>query len=113
MTTLVALDLETTGLNPKQDAIIEIGAVRVTQGDAKQLTDGSQFVAAGRGQQDSRHLVGVNDIVILKNFVTLQEAEIKANVVPDNRRIADEGFKIPQHIVDVGRAAHHLVGDAG
>lgn len=28
----IALDLETTGLNPKQDKIIEIGAVRVEQG---------------------------------------------------------------------------------
>ena len=28
----IALDLETTGLNPKQDKIIEIGAVRVETG---------------------------------------------------------------------------------
>lgn len=28
----IALDLETTGLNPKQDKIIEIGAVRVENG---------------------------------------------------------------------------------
>ena len=31
MTTLVAFDLETTGLNPKTDAIIEIGAVRFSE----------------------------------------------------------------------------------
>ena len=29
----IALDLETTGLNPKQDKIIEIGAVRVENGE--------------------------------------------------------------------------------
>ena len=30
--TYVSIDLETTGLNPKRDRIIEIGAIRVEQG---------------------------------------------------------------------------------
>lgn len=31
--TYVCIDLETTGLDPKRDKIIEIGAVRVEQGE--------------------------------------------------------------------------------
>ena len=32
ITTYISIDLETTGLNPKQDKIIEIGAVKVVEG---------------------------------------------------------------------------------
>ena len=34
--TYVALDLEMTGLHPKQDRIIEIGAVLVEEGEIKE-----------------------------------------------------------------------------
>ena len=35
MQSYVSIDLETTGLNPKTDKIIEIGAVRIEQGEVK------------------------------------------------------------------------------
>src|SRR3970040_1806238 len=46
MQTLVALDLETTGLDPTKDAIIEIGAVRFRNDRVEQ--EWSQLVTPGR-----------------------------------------------------------------
>lgn len=42
----VVLDLETTGLSPKTDRIIEIGAARVRQGKIEQVY--TTFVNPGR-----------------------------------------------------------------
>lgn len=44
--TYVSIDLETTGLNPKRDRIIEIGAIRVEQGEI--TGEFSTFVNPGR-----------------------------------------------------------------
>ena len=44
--TYVSIDLETTGLNPKRDRIIEIGAIRVEQGQI--VEEFSTFVDPGR-----------------------------------------------------------------
>ena len=44
--TYVSIDLETTGLNPKQDKIIEIGAVKVVSGQVVETFSG--FVNPGR-----------------------------------------------------------------
>lgn len=44
--TYVAVDLETTGLNPRQDAILEIGAVKII--DGKPAGEFSTFVNCGR-----------------------------------------------------------------
>ena len=44
--TYVSIDLETTGLNPKRDRIIEIGAIRVEQGQIAE--EFSTFVDPGR-----------------------------------------------------------------
>ncbi|MFQ5943625.1 MAG: helicase C-terminal domain-containing protein [Anaerolineales bacterium] len=46
MQTLIALDIETTGLDPTTDAIIEIGAVRFR--DSRQEDDWSRLVNPGR-----------------------------------------------------------------
>lgn len=56
----VALDLETTGLNPKTDKIIEIGAIRVREGA---ITDSfSTFVNPGRGlTAKTKELTGITE----------------------------------------------------
>lgn len=58
-----ALDLETTGLNPKRDRIIEIGAVKVRDG---KITDTFQsFVNPGRLLQENvRELTGIDDDMV-------------------------------------------------
>lgn len=56
----VALDLETTGLNPKTDKIIEIGAVRVREGVVKETF--ATFVNPGRGlSEKTKELTGITD----------------------------------------------------
>ena len=49
--TYVSIDLETTGLNPKRDRIIEIGAIRVEQGQI--VEEFSTFVDPGRKLRES------------------------------------------------------------
>lgn len=58
--TYVCIDLETTGLNPKQDRIIEIGAVKVLNG---QITDSfSTLINPGRKLEDRIvELTGITD----------------------------------------------------
>lgn len=58
--TYVALDLETTGVNPKRDKIIEIGAVKVVAGE---ITDTfSSFVNPGRRLEERiTELTGIRD----------------------------------------------------
>lgn len=46
----VSIDLETTGLNPKTDRIIEIGAIKVTEGEPEGFF--STFVNPGRRLDD-------------------------------------------------------------
>ena len=51
--TYVALDLETTGLSPMRDQILEIGAARVENGEItgtyETFVDGRKPAAAGSG----------------------------------------------------------------
>ncbi len=58
-----ALDLETTGLNPKKDKIIEIGAVKVRNGE---ITDRFQsFVNPGRVLENKvKNLTGICDAML-------------------------------------------------
>lgn len=57
---LVALDLETTGLDPEQDAIIEFGAVRMRDGEI--IDEYSTLVNPGRPIPDYvKSLTGISD----------------------------------------------------
>lgn len=56
----VSLDLETTGLNPKQDKMIEIGAVKVLKG--KIVDTFATFVNPGRALSDKvKELTGIRE----------------------------------------------------
>ncbi len=58
--TYVSIDLETTGLNPKEDRIIEIGAVKVVDGKMKDTF--STFVNPGRKlEKRIIELTGIRD----------------------------------------------------
>lgn len=58
--TYVCIDLETTGLTPKRDKIIEIGAVKVVQG--KKTDSFSTFVNPGRKLEERIvELTGIRD----------------------------------------------------
>lgn len=70
----VSIDLETTGLNPKSDKIIEIGAVRVIDGKATERF--STFVNPGRKLEERIvELTGIQD-------ADLQDAPIIEEVLP-------------------------------
>ncbi len=58
--TYVSIDLETTGLNPKRDRIIEIGAIRVERGEIRE--EFSTFVNPGRKLEERiMELTGIRD----------------------------------------------------
>ena len=58
--TYVSIDLETTGLNPKRDRIIEIGAIRVERGEIRE--EFSTFVNPGRKLEERiTELTGIRD----------------------------------------------------
>ncbi len=58
--TYISIDLETTGLNPKQDRIIEIGAIKVVNGQT--VDTFSSFVNPGRKLEERIvELTGITD----------------------------------------------------
>lgn len=63
--TYISIDLETTGLNPKKDKIIEIGAVKVVAG--KTADTFSTFVNPGRKLEERIvELTGIQDAQLLE-----------------------------------------------
>ena len=60
----VSIDLETTGLNPKMDKIIEIGAVKVKDGVVQETF--STLIAPGRKlEQRVTELTGITDSMLI------------------------------------------------
>lgn len=81
--TYVCIDLETTGLNPKTDRIIEIGAVRVE--DGKETAIFETFVNPGRSLEERvRELTGIRD-------EDLENAPKIEDVLPRLMEFAGEG----------------------
>lgn len=78
----ICVDVETTGLNPKTDKIIEIGAVRVRNGE---ITDSFEsFVAPGRKLEERiTALTGIDDRM-------LQNAPERKEVIPKFLEFAGE-----------------------
>ena len=75
MDSYVSIDLETTGLNPKTDKIIEIGAVKVVGGEIKERF--STYVNPGRKlEQRITDLTGIRD-------EDLADAPTIAEIFPD------------------------------
>lgn len=86
--TYVALDLETTGVNPKRDKIIEIGAVKVVEGKVVDVF--SSFVNPGKKLgEDIIKLTGIEDDMLL-------EAPTPEEAVPQMIAFA-EGFILLGH----------------
>ncbi len=74
MNSYISLDLEMTGLNPKYDRIIEIGAVKVINGEV--VENFSEFVNPGRKLSDDvRKLTGISEENLLN-------AETAGTVIP-------------------------------
>ncbi len=67
MTSIVSLDIETTGLDPVKDTIIEIGAVKFNGNRVE--SEYSQLVNPGRPIPALiTQLTGINDAMVLKEL---------------------------------------------
>jgi len=83
--TYVSIDLETTGLNPKEDRIIEIGAVKVIEGRVADTF--STFINPGRkleeriveltGNQDENLTVRATPLVVSNHVELVQHGFVK------------------------------------
>lgn len=103
--TYVCIDLETTGLNPKLDKIIEIGAVKVIQG--KKAGSYSSFVNPGR-KLDERivELTGIRD-------EDLEQAQTIEQVLPEVMEFLED---VPKGIsegdsLDIPLLGHSILFD--
>ena len=90
MQTFVAVDLETTGLRPKYDRILEIGALKVVNGELVETfggSDNNSFAKNGipglvlsNGMYQAH---SVNEYTTIKDLVT--GAELIAGLITDEQ----------------------------
>ncbi len=108
MESIVALDLETTGLDPQTDAIIEIGAIRFT--DRRVETEYSTLINPGRPIPPVVvQLTGITDLMVAKQptigqaLASLRDFIGNSPVLGHNVRF-DLGFLRKQRIATVNEA---------
>lgn len=98
---LVAIDLETTGLDPRKDAIIEVGAVRIANGEV--IGEFSTMVNPGRTIPDHvTHITGIqhDDVLGAPSIATvLPQIESFVNNAPviAHNTSLDMGFLQDRH----------------
>ncbi len=87
----VAVDLETTGLNPKRDKIIEIGAVRVRGGQAVGFFQ--QLINPGRNLSNAvKEITGLTD-------QNLEKAPSIHEVIPAFLDFAGDDYLLGHHVI--------------
>lgn len=89
----VALDLETTGLNPKRDTILEVGAVRVTD-----------------GQIEDTYSVFVNTGTVIPPFIT-ELTGIDNDMVKDGLSIRDAMKQLTDFCEGYDLLGHNIMFD--
>lgn len=93
MNSYVSLDLETTGLNPKLDKIIEIGAVKVV--DGRTVDNFASFVSPGRQLEERiTELTGITG-------EDLKDAPLPETIIP----------KLLEFIGDLPLVGHRILFD--
>jgi DNA polymerase-3 subunit epsilon/ATP-dependent DNA helicase DinG len=120
--TFVALDLETTGLDPETDAITEIGAVRF-RGDGEVVDTFQQLVNPGREiPLFVQQLTGVtNDAVATAPHITEivpqlqafagEDAIVGHNIAFDLAYLRQAGFRQQGPVLDTGELSRVLMPD--
>ena len=88
------------------------GAMRFAEDDTKLVAKRAQAITRSGRHQDSCQFVGVDDRVSLKGAVALEEADVKADVLPQDGMVADEGLQLWVHIREQRSIHDHGVGDA-
>ena len=91
LTTYLSVDIETTGLDPRMDKIIQIGALRVRDGE---VTDTFQtYVNPGRKISERiTELTGIRD-------KTVADAPVIGDVLPEFLTFAGEEVLLGHHVI--------------
>jgi len=70
------------------------GAMRIAKDDAKLVAERAQAISRRGWHQHRCQFVRVDDRVYLKSSVALEEADVKADILPQDGKIANEGLQL-------------------